>query len=238
VGFEVIPAVDVADGRLARATAGGVTAVRAFGSDPVAAARAFVDAGAARLHVVDIGLALTGVPANLHVLREIAALGVPVQASGGVVSKAQIDSLLEAGADRVVLGSAALADRPAVEAFIASAGDSLAVGIEAGGARILPREGPSVDLPLWETLEWLATLDVRRFVLTEVGRVGGLAGPDLDGIWALATQTGKPTIAAGGIRGVDDLRAVAALDGSVSGAIIGRALYEGLDLGEALAALA
>jgi phosphoribosylanthranilate isomerase len=82
---------------------------------------------------------------------------------------------------------------------------------------------------------WLAALDVPRYVFTEVGRVGALSGPDLDGIWALATHTERPVLASGGIRSLEDLRAVAGLGGSVEGAIVGRALHEGLDVAAALA---
>jgi len=83
---------------------------------------------------------------------------------------------------------------------------------------------------------WLSSLAVARYLFTEVGRVGGLEGPDLDGIWALATHTGRPVLAAGGVRSAEDLRAVAGLGEPVEGAIVGRALYEGLDVRRALAA--
>jgi phosphoribosylformimino-5-aminoimidazole carboxamide ribonucleotide (ProFAR) isomerase len=237
VALEVIPAVDVASGRLARPSRDGLAEVEAFGGDPIAAAIAFVEAGARRLHVVDVDLASTGVLANLGVLREIANLGVPVQASGGLVSEGQVETVLDAGANRAVLGSAALADRARVESIVASRGEAIAIGIEADGARIVPR-GTATELPLWETLAWLGTLEVRRFIYTEVRRVGGLGGPDLDGIWALAIHTATPVVAAGGIRDVRDLRAVAKLGGRVEGAVVGRALYEGLDLREAIAAVA
>jgi phosphoribosylformimino-5-aminoimidazole carboxamide ribonucleotide (ProFAR) isomerase len=233
VTFEVIPAIDVAGGRLVRLAADGVVPVDAFGGDPAAAATAFVEAGAGRLHVVDVDLATTGEAANLEVLRRVVGLGVPVQASGGVVAAAQVEDLLAAGASRVVLGSAALAERAEVERLVVGLGERLCVGVETEGADIRPRGGGPV-LPLWETLVWLGDLDVPRFVFTEVGRVGGLRGPDLDGIWALATHTERPVLAAGGIGSLDDLRAVAALGGSVEGAIVGRALYEGLEPAAAL----
>jgi phosphoribosylformimino-5-aminoimidazole carboxamide ribonucleotide (ProFAR) isomerase len=233
VAFEVIPAIDVAGGRLVRLSVEGVAPVEAFGGDPVAAATAFVEAGAGRLHVVDVDLAETGAAANLEVLRTVAGLGVPVQASGGVVGAAQVEDLLAAGASRVVLGSAALGEREEVERLVAGLGERLCVGVEADGAEIRPR-GAGPVLPLWDTLVWLGDLEVPRFVFTEVARVGGLAGPDLDGIWALATHTGRPVLAAGGIRSLDDLRAVADLGGTVEGAIVGRALHEGLDPAEAL----
>ena len=234
--FEVIPAIDVSDGRLVRMSGGGKVPLDVHGGNPAAAAASFVASGATRLHFVDVDLAHTGVATNLDHLRAIVALGVPVQASGGVTSAEQIDALITAGAGRVVLGSAALAARNATERTIASFQDRLCIGIEASGPTIRPR-GAGAELPLWDTLLWLGELDVSRYVFTEVDRVGELEGPDLDGIWALATHTGKPVIASGGIRSIDDLTAVARLGGGVEGAVVGRALHEGLDLAEALRAV-
>ena len=214
----------------------GTVPLDVHGGNPDAAAASFVASGATRLHFVDVDLARTGVVTNVDHLRAITALGVPVQASGGVTSAEQIDALLAAGADRVVLGSAALASRVTAERSIASFADRLCVGIEASGPTIRPR-GDGAELPLWDTLLWLDELDVSRYVFTEVDRVGGLEGPELDGIWALATHTGKPVIASGGIRSIDDLTAVARLGGGVEGAVVGRALHDGLDLAEALRAV-
>lgn len=229
MAFEVIPAIDVAGGRLARATGGGNVPLQAFGGDPLTAARGFVQAGARRLHMVDLDLALTGEPRNLDVLRAVAALDVPVQASGGIVTEALVDAALGAGASRVVLGSAALADPATVAALVGDRGNALVVAIEADGPKIRSRGIGATDLPLWDTLQWLAELQVRRFLFTEVGRVGSLDGPDLDGIWAIATHTGRPVIASGGVRSLEDIRAIADLGQPVEGAVVGRAFYEGLD---------
>jgi phosphoribosylformimino-5-aminoimidazole carboxamide ribonucleotide (ProFAR) isomerase len=237
MAFEVIPAIDVAGGRLVRMSGREVVPIESEGGDPVAAATGFVRAGANRLHLVDVDLAMEAQPANLEQLRNVVALGVPVQASGGITTRSQVEAFLGAGADRVVLGSAAFAFRTATEELIGAFGDRLCIGVEADGATIRPRGGGG-ELPLWETLQWLAELDVPRYVLTEVGRAGTGSGPDLDGIWALATHTDKPVLAAGGIRSIEDLRALAALGGNVEGAIVGRALHEGLDLAEALRAVA
>jgi phosphoribosylformimino-5-aminoimidazole carboxamide ribonucleotide (ProFAR) isomerase len=234
VAFEVLPAIDLAGGRLVRMTGEGAVPVDAFGGDPLAAGAAFVEAGARRLHVVDVGLATTGEPRNLDTISAVVALGVPVQASGGVTTPAHVAALLATGADRVVIGSGALANRDVVASMLGAHGDAVAIGIEADGPTIRPR-GLGDELPMWDTLQWLRTLDVPRLVFTEVGRVASLGGPDLDGVWALATHTGRPVLASGGIRSIDDVRALAALGGSVEGAIIGRALYEGLDLRVALA---
>jgi phosphoribosylformimino-5-aminoimidazole carboxamide ribonucleotide (ProFAR) isomerase len=236
VGLEVIPAVDVSDGRLVRLSGEGVVSVESFAGDPVAAARSFVEAGARWIHVVDTDLALAGRFRNLDVVEAIATLGAAVQASGGIAQAPDVELALASGARRVVLGSAALADRPAAEALIVRHGGALAVGIEADGDTIRPRGRPDVGLPLVETLTWLAGLDVVRYVHTNVTRGFGAGGPDLDGIRALARATGRPVIASGGIGGIEDLRRVAAA--GAEGAVVGRALYEGLDLRDALAAVA
>jgi phosphoribosylformimino-5-aminoimidazole carboxamide ribonucleotide (ProFAR) isomerase len=235
--LEVIPALDVAGGRLVHVLGNGQVAVTAFAADPLTAATAFLDAGATRLHVVDVDLARSGEVGNADVLGAVCGLGVPVQASGGVRTEEQVDALLARGAERVVLGLAALHDRDGAGALVRRFGDRLVVGIEADGHSVRPR-GTDLELPLRDLLVWLAGLEVRRYLFTEVGRASGLEGPDLDSIGAFAESSRVPVVVAGGIRGVDDLRAVAELGGGIEGAVIGRALYEGLDLGAAIAAVA
>jgi phosphoribosylformimino-5-aminoimidazole carboxamide ribotide isomerase len=234
--FEVIPALDVAAGRLVRIDRSGAIPVEAFEADPLTAATAFIRTGATRLHLVDVDLARSGEVENLPTLRAVCELGVPVQASGGVRSRAHVEALLSAGAERVVLGSAALADPDEAEVLVRAFGDRLVVGIEADGPVVRPR-GSDLELALRDVLVWLARIEVRRYLFTEVGRVGGLEGPDLDGVCAFAEYSAVPVLLAGGIRGVDDVRAVAALGGRIEGVVIGRALYEGLGLDEALAAV-
>jgi phosphoribosylformimino-5-aminoimidazole carboxamide ribonucleotide (ProFAR) isomerase len=235
--LEVIPALDVAGGRLVHVVGSAEVAAAAFGGDPMAAAEAFVGAGAARLHVVDVDLARSGEAGNADVLAAVCGLGVPVQASGGVRTAEQVDALLAGGADRVVLGSAALHDRGGAEGLVRRFDDRLVVGIEADGDTVRAR-GTDLELPLWDLLVWLAGLEVRRYLFTDVGRAGGLQGPDLEAIGAFAEHVPVPVVVAGGIRGVEDLRAIAALEGRVEGAVIGRALYDGLDLRAVIAAVA
>jgi phosphoribosylformimino-5-aminoimidazole carboxamide ribonucleotide (ProFAR) isomerase len=237
MGLEVIPGLDVSNGRLVRIGSQGPEPVGAFGGDPVAAATAFADAGARHLHVVDVDLAASGRVGNAGVIAALASLGVPVQASGGVRRAEQADALLAAGASRVVLGSAGLADREGTQALVERLGDGLVVGIEGDGPVIRPR-GTGEELPMWDTVVWLATVPVRRFLFTEVGRVGGLGGPDLDGMWAFAGHAAAPVQVAGGIRGVEDLRAIEDLGGPIEAAIVGRALYEGADPRDVISALA
>jgi phosphoribosylformimino-5-aminoimidazole carboxamide ribonucleotide (ProFAR) isomerase len=234
--FEVIPALDVAGGRLVQVLGSGQVAAKAFGADPLTASRAFLDAGATRLHVVDVDLARSGEVGNADVLGAVCGLGVPVQASGGVRTEEQVEALMARGAERVVLGSAGFGDRDRAEELVRRFGDRLVVGVEADGHTIRPR-GTDLELPLGDILDWLAGLEVRRYLFTEVGRAGGMEGPDLDGIRTFAEHSPVPVVVAGGIRGVDDLRAVAALGRRIEGAVIGRALYEGLDLRAAIAAV-
>jgi len=236
MSFEVIPALDVAAGGLVRIDRAGAIPVEPFEADPLTAATAFIRTGATRLHLVDVDLARSGEVENLPTLRAVCELGVPVQASGGVRSRAHVEALLSAGAERVVLGSAALADRDEAEVLVRAFGDRLVIGIEADGPVVKPR-GSDLELALWDVLVWLAGIEVRRYLFTKVGRVGALEGPDLDGVWAFAEYSAAPVLLAGGIRGVDDVRAVAALGGRIEGVVIGRALYEGLGLDEALAAV-
>lgn len=235
--FEVIPAIDVKDGALAHLTPTGLMRIDAFDGDPVAAAAAMVEAGATRLHVVDMDLAFDGEPGNLDVVSAIVSLRAQVQAGGGVRTAEAVDALLSVGVARVVLGSAALADEVLARALLDMHGPRLIVGIEVGdGGTIRSRGRDPVDLPLMETLAWLSAAHARGFLVTAVARVGSSIGPDLGAVKRVV-RTGRPVLAAGGIRTVDDLRDVRAA--GASGAVVGRAALEGtLDLAGARSTLA
>ena len=235
--FEVIPAIDVKDGALAHLTPTGLMPIDAFAGDPVAAAAAMVEAGATRLHVVDMDLAFDGEPRNLDVVSAIVSLRIPVHAGGGVRTADEIDALLSVGASRVVLGSAALADEVLVRELLEVHGPRLIVGIEVGDdGTIRSRGRDPVDLPLMETLGWLSAARAPVFLVTAVARVGSSIGPDVGAVRRVV-RAGRPVIAAGGIHTIDDLRALRAA--GASSAVVGRALLEGtLDLGDARLALA
>jgi phosphoribosylformimino-5-aminoimidazole carboxamide ribonucleotide (ProFAR) isomerase len=231
VTFEILPAIDVAGGRLARFGADGLEPVEVFGGDPLAAAAAFVAAGAGWLHVVDLDLALTGEARNLGVISGIAGLGAKVQASGGITSSTSAEAAVDAGATRVVAGSAALADPSSLAALMERMGERLAIGIEVQGSRIRPR-GAGEHLPLAATLDWLGRTPAVMFVVTAVARVGLLRGPDLAAARAVI-GLGRPVLVAGGVATLGDLRSLEAA--GAAGAIVGRATLEGdLDLGAAL----
>jgi phosphoribosylformimino-5-aminoimidazole carboxamide ribonucleotide (ProFAR) isomerase len=234
--FEVIPAIDVSGGALAAFAPGGPRAVETFGGSPLAAAAAAVEAGARWIHVVDMDLAFEGESRNLETVASIAALPVSVQAAGGVRDGDEVRALFEAGASRVVLGSAALAEQHRVTAMLSAERERLLIGLEVDGERIRSRGRTSVDLPLMETLGWVVTAGVGSLLVTAVARVGERAGPDLELVRRVC-RAGRPVLAAGGVASVQDLRDLRAA--GAAGAVVGHAWIEGsLDLAAAIAELA
>jgi len=231
--FEVIPAIDVSEGALAALTPAGPRPVEAFGGSPIAAAEAAVAAGARWVHVVDMDLAFRGEARNLEVVAAIASLPVAVQAAGGVRDAEEVRALFEAGATRVVLGSAALADEHRAIALLSAEGPRLLMGIEVDGGRIRSRGRDAVDLPLLETLGWLVSAGAASLLVTAVDRVGQLGGPDLEMVRRVS-RAGRPVLAAGGIASIADLLELRAA--GAAGAIVGSAALDGsLDLSAAIA---
>ena len=230
--FEVIPAIDVSEGRLARFTPAGPRPVEAFGGSPLAAAGSAADAGARWLHVVDMDLAFGGAARNLEVVAAIASLPVAVQAAGGVRDADEARAFFEAGAARVVLGSGALASEPRATALLSTEGPRLVIGIEVEHGRIRSRGRDPVDLPLLETLGWLVAAGAMSLLVTSVARVGRRGGPDVELVTRVA-RAGRPVLAAGGIASIEDLHAIRAA--GAAGAVVGSAALDGsLDLAAAI----
>jgi phosphoribosylformimino-5-aminoimidazole carboxamide ribotide isomerase len=238
--MDLYPAIDLRGGRCVRLYQGDYDQETVYDNDPVEQAKAFETAGAPWIHVVDLDAARTGRPVNREVVAEIAcAVKVPVQAGGGVRDEDAADALFEAGVARVVVGTAAL-EQPAFVRRLASR-HPVAVGLDARAREVATRgweKGTGKDL--FDVLGEFAEAGVAAVVVTEIGRDGTFAGPDLDGLAAVLAATPIDVIASGGVGTVDDIRALAALaSGSrtLAGAIVGRALYEGrVDLNEALVA--
>lgn len=238
--MELYPAIDLRDGRAVRLYQGDYDRETVYHDDPVAQARSFAAAGARWIHVVDLDAARTGKPVNRDVIAEIArAVDVPVQTGGGIRDEDAAEELFDSGVSRVVLGTAVL-EQPALVRRLA-ARMPVAVGLDARGREVAVRG--------WEKGSGRDLLDVARefveegvaaLIVTEIGRDGTLAGPDLEGLAAVLDAVELPVIASGGVGSLDDLRALDALRSSgrrLSGAIVGRALYEGaFTLPEALAA--
>jgi phosphoribosyl isomerase A len=240
MSLTLLPAVDLAGGQAVRLVQGVEGTGTGYG-DPVDAAGAFAEQGASWLHVVDLDAAFGRGPVNRdHVARIVKAVApVRVEASGGVRTLADLDALLELGAARVVVGTAALEDPAWVEAACAELGDAVAVGLDARGRVLQARGWTRAGGDLFDTLARLDAAGCRRFVHTEVARDGMLAGPALDALQAVLAATDRAVIASGGVAALDDLAALAALEPlGLEGAIVGKALYAGrFTVAEALALL-
>ena len=226
------PAIDIRDGRAVRLVQGDYDRETAFDADPLDAARRWVGQGAEALHVVDLDGAREGAPVNLEqVLRICAVVSVPVQLGGGLREAGDVSAAFEAGAARVVLGTAALSDPALLEALAEEHGQRIAVAADVRGDR--------VAIEGWERESAIGAADligdlvargVRRFVYTPVDVDGMLAGPDIEGLRAVAEAAadhGAELTYSGGIGGLEHLRtlAVAQLP-ALDGVIVGRALYE------------
>ena len=227
------PAIDIRGGGAVRLVQGDYERETAFDADPVDAARRWLDQGARALHVVDLDGARKGAPANLdQVGRVCHASTAPVQVGGGLRSAEDVAAALAAGADRVVLGTAALADPALVEALAAEHGERLVVSADARSGKVAVSgwERETAISPE-QLIADLARRGVRRFVYTPVEVDGTLAGPVLDGVRAAAgaaAATGAELVYSGGIGSLDDLRALARLElEPLGGVIVGRALYDG-----------
>jgi phosphoribosylformimino-5-aminoimidazole carboxamide ribotide isomerase len=231
-----VPAVDVLEGRAARLHQGEREHVAIEGGDPVELARRFAAEGARRLHVVDLDGAFSGHPTAGLLGRLAAAAGyVPIQIGGGYRSVEAVEAALAAGADRVMVGTAALSPDFLGQA-VERVGARLVVAVDARDGRVAV-EGwtRASDISARELADRCAEAGVARLLVTATRRDGSLAGPDLD-LLADVLPSGLPVLAAGGIASLDDLRALRRL--GCEGAIVGSALWNGaFTLPEALAAL-
>ena len=233
--FELIPAIDVLEGRVVRLSQGRREAVTIEGGDPVELARRFRDEGARRLHLVDLDGAFTGVPTLGLVERVAAAGGLPLQVGGGYRTTAAIASAIAAGADRVMVGTAALSPTFLAEAA-SRFGEQLVVAIDVRDGKVaVDGWTRSSDTSAATLADDCARAGVARLLVTSTARDGSLAGPDLD-LLAQVLRAGLPVIAAGGISSVADLLTVRDL--GCEAAVSGSALLAGrFTLAEAIARL-
>ena len=238
--FTLYPAVDIRGGRAVRLTQGRADAETVYDADPVAAAVAFAEAGAEWLHVVDLDAAFEGEPCNRHLIADIVtATGIPVQASGGVRSMADLHAAVEYGASRVVLGTMALEEPAFVAAAVAEHGDKVAVGLDADGTTLKARGWTTESGDLFEALDRFTMMGVQRFIFTDISRDGMLAGPNVERLREVADATVARVTASGGVSSIDDLLALRTAHPRIDAAIVGKALYAGrFTLAEALGAMA
>lgn len=227
------PAIDIRDGHAVRLVQGDYDRETVYDADPAEAARRWVAQGARALHVVDLDGARSGRPENLeHVERIAAESGVPVQVGGGLRDAEAVARALAAGAERAVLGTATLARPELVEGLAAEHGERIVAGVDARSGRVAiegwERETPATPGDL---IAELAGRGVRRFVYTPVEVDGTMEGPGTEGLRgaaATAADSGADLVYSGGVGSLDDLRDLVAMGlESLSGVIVGRALYEG-----------
>jgi phosphoribosylformimino-5-aminoimidazole carboxamide ribotide isomerase len=230
----LLPAIDVRGGRAVRLEQGDYDRETTFDADPLAAAKRWVEQGARGLHVVDLDGAREGRPANVVEVEAIAGgVGVPVQVGGGLRTAEAVATVLDAGAERAVLGTAALEDPALIEALVAEHAERIVVAADARRGRIAV-EGWERESAIGasDLIRDLAGRGVRRFIYTPVEVDGTLRGPateELAAVAGVAAAAGAELLYSGGIGSLEHLRRLAGLAlPALSGVIVGRALYEGV----------
>lgn len=234
--MNILPAIDILDGKAVRLQQGRLDAVTVYNERPVEQARRFIDAGAEWIHVVDLDGAVLGTPANIDLVHRIAALGARVQTGGGIRTMDTIARMFDAGVERVVLGTA-LVKEPILVSEACEEYPGIVAGIDARDGKVAIegwREG--TDHGVLELILELELLGVSRVAYTDISKDGMQTGVNYGAYRALTTQISIPIIASGGVSSLDDIRDLRTLGVQIEGVIVGRALYEGsFTLEEALA---
>lgn len=239
--MDVIPAIDLLEGRCVRLYQGDYQQSQVFATDPIAVAQRWQDQGASWLHLVDLDGAKTGQPVNLKSIDQIVqAIDIPVQVGGGLRDRTRVTDLLELGVKRVILGTVAIEQPDLVVQLCQDFPEKILVGIDARAGKVATRgwlETSEVDaLDLAQRME---TAGAAAIIYTDIYRDGTLEGPNLEMLRQLALTIDIPIIASGGVSSTMDLFNLLSLESQgVTGVIVGRALYTGdLDLAEALRAV-
>lgn len=247
--MDVIPAIDIRNGKCVRLVQGDYDRETVFGVDPIAMAMHWASQGATRLHVVDLDAAKEGRPVNDAIIRRIVMEAqIPVQVAGGVRDHAAIHRWADCGADRIVVGTLAVEQPGEVERAMVKHRDKIAVAVDARGGKVAVKGWLETSaLPVAEFIRDMAARGVRRFIYTDIDRDGTMEHPDFDELGAIASVVGEateragdapsPLILGGGITSVEDIVALSQYE--IEGVITGRALYDGrIDLRAAQRALA
>ncbi len=239
--LEVIPAVDIKGGRCVRLLQGDMATETVYFEDPIRAAVFWTEQGACRLHIVDLDGAVQGRPLNCDLVKRIAReITIPVQVGGGIRTSEDIEQYLDAGVDRVIVGTAACMDTGLLRHTSRLYPNKLFVGIDARDGFVAV-EGwtRTTALRPVELVLSLQALPLGGIIYTDIRRDGMLSGVNIEGIKDLLVHLHLPVIASGGVSTTEDLRALASLnDEKLIGVIVGKALYTGtLTLAEAQAAV-
>lgn len=241
--MQLYPAIDIFGGTVVRLMQGDFDQATEYGSDPASIATEFVRQGATALHVVDLDGARAGQPANLDSVAEIVRqVQVPVQLGGGLRTPASIESALDSGVDRIIMGTVALTDRALLEETLARVGpDRLVVSVDYRDNQVATQgwlEAGEVS-PEGLVIE-LEAIGVETVLCTMIETDGTMGGPDLAGLNRIADRTDVSLIASGGVGSLEDLvKLEEGTPGNVAGVIVGRAFYQGkFTVAEAMEALA
>ena len=234
------PAIDLKNGAAVRLLRGDMNAATVFNKDPAAQAQSFVDAGCRWLHLVDLNGAFAGKPVNAEPVEAILKqCNVPAQLGGGIRDMATIETWIEKGLSRVILGTVAVENPALVRQAARAFPDKIAVGIDARNG-IVATKGWAVETET-EVTELAKSFEqdgVAAIIYTDINRDGAMQGPNIEATAALAHAICIPVIASGGVSSLADLLALKGCGAALNGAISGRALYDGaLDLSAALKAL-
>ena len=237
--MEVIPAIDLRGGRCVRLHQGDFDRETVFSDDPLAMALHWQEQGGSRLHVVDLDGAAAGEPAHLELIASIvSALDIPVQVGGGIRSASVARTWLEAGVDRVVIGTAAVRDPGMVRDICREQGsERVVVSVDArDGMVALQGWTEASEVSVLDLAQNMRRMGVERLLYTDISRDGMLTGPDLATNAQLVQDTGMAVLASGGVSSLEDIRRL--VPTGVEGVIVGRALYTGaVILREAVAAV-
>lgn len=234
--LELLPAVDVKDGRAVRLVQGELSQESIYGT-PLDAALEFQAAGAEWIHLVDLDAAF-GRGDNAKIMAEVVGkLDIKVELSGGIRDDESLQRAIATGCTRINLGTAALEDPQWTAKIIATYGDLVAVGLDVRGHTLAARGWTEEGGELFETIDRLDRDGCARYVVTDVTKDGTLQGPNIELLRSVCAATKKPVIASGGISSLADISALAAIRTlGIEGAIVGKALYAGaFTLQEALA---
>ena len=224
------PAIDISEGRAVRLRQGRFDEVTVYQDDPLEAARSWMEAGARFLHVVDLDGARAGRPENLKYLDRITGeLGAPVQYGGGLRALPAVRDALRAGAQRVILGTAAFTDIDFLDDVLAAYGDRVLVSVDTRGGHVSTAGWTeTTQMPADDVIRRLQERGVKQLVYTNVDRDGMLEGVDVDEVRRIAAIVRGRFLYSGGIGSLDDLEALADLrQVNLAGVIVGKALYEG-----------
>ncbi len=234
------PAIDLKDGQAVRLFKGNMDQATVFSDKPAEQARAFCDAGAEWLHLVDLNGAFAGEPVNAAPVEAILdTVSIPVQLGGGIRDMGTIESWIKRGLSRVILGTVAVENPDLVRQAAAAFPGQIAVGIDARNGRVATRGwATETDVMVTDLARQFEDAGVAAIIYTDINRDGAMQGPNIEATAALAQAVTIPVIASGGVSSLADLIALRDCGAQLNGAISGRALYDGaIDLHEALATL-